>query len=138
MKKVLLCSIFVLLALCAIGGYALLDSMFPVAAPLRCPVESDISAITLMQNSDPSTAIKLSNAGDVLQILRNTAPTRIWSIQDYPSVTPYYTIEIKLSERTRRYFVYQDGSRVYIESPYEGVYTTDQKVLDYAADHFKH
>ena len=137
MKKALIAAIIVLLLVIAVGGYFLLDRMFPVAPPIDCPNEEDIRSISLTQNSDPSTSVEVSDFGAVLQNICAGEPTRIWSIQDYPSVEIYYTVEIDTSARQYRYFVYAEGSQVYVEKPYQGVYEVNQQVLDFFADHFR-
>ena len=139
MKKALLIAAVVLLILACVGGYVILDHMFPVAEPLTYPALEDISSITLLQNSDVSTAIEISDFAGVLQNLQVNEPTRIWSIQDYPSVGDYYTIEIHTfnKQSLRRYFVYVENGQVYVESPYEGIYKANQQVLDFFAEHFK-
>ena len=129
-----------LLGLLGIGGYAVYDYVFTMAAPIFCPNEEDIASILLTQSNDSSTAIEISDFGNILQSIHNTQPTRIWSVQDYPAAENYYTIEIKTSEwqdRYFRYFVYTEDSQVYLESPYEGVYEADQQFLDFLEKFFK-
>lgn len=137
MKKALIAAIILLLLAIAVGGYFLLDHMFPVASPIDCPNKEDIRSISLTQNSDPSTSVDVSDFEAVLQNICAGEPTRIWSIQDYPSVESYYTVELNTLARQYRYFVYADGSQVYVEKPYHGVYKVDQQVLDFFADYFR-
>ena len=137
MKKALIAAVVVLLVLLSVGGYFLLDSMFPVAAPITCPNEEDIVSISLLQNSDPSSAIEISDFRSVMQGIRIVEPTRGWSIQDYPPTEIYYTIQIETSARLHRYFVYTEDSQVYVESPYNGIYKANQQILDFVAGYFK-
>ena len=71
---------------------------------------------------------------DILQNIRNAEPTRKMSVNDYPVVDPYYSIEIETLERSYQYFVYSENSKVYIEIPYEGIYEANQRLLDLVAD----
>lgn len=129
-----------LLVFAVMGAPAVYDSFFPMAAPIVCPNEEDIASILLTQSNDSSTAIEISDFGNILQSIHNTQPTRIWSVQDYPAAENYYTIEMKTSawqDRYFRYFVYTEDSQVYLESPYEGVYEANQQLLDFLEKFFK-
>ena len=137
MKKIIIPSIVALLLVFAVGGYALVQSMFPMAEPITYPNEGDITSLSLMEASNSIGAIELSDFSTVLEYLRNTEPTRKWSIQDYPAAENYYTIEIKTPERHKRYFVYAENAEVYIESPYEGVYEADPQVMTFVSSYFE-
>lgn len=129
-----------LLVFAVMGASAVYNYFFPMAAPIVCPNEEDIASISLTQNNDPSAVIEISDFECILQSIRTAQPTRNWSVQDYPAVENYYTIEIKTSatqDRYFRYFVYTEDSQVYLESPYEGVYKVDQQLLDLLEDSFK-
>ena len=118
-----------LLAFAVMSASAVYDHFFPMANPIVCPNEEEIASISLTQNSDPSVVIDITDFAYILQSIRDTQPTRDWSIQDYPAAEHYYTIEINTSARQNRYFVYTEDSQVYLESPYEGVYMADQQLL---------
>lgn len=52
------------------------------------------------------------------------------SVNDYPSVRPYYVVEIESVDRYFRYMIYEENGKVYVELPYEGVYVVDAKAID--------
>ena len=137
MKKLIIPSIIALLLVFAVGGYALVQSMFPMAEPITYPNEADITSLSLMEASNSTSAIALSDFSTVLEYIRNTEPTRKWSIQDYPAAENYYTFEIKTRERHERYFVYAEHEEVYIESHYEGVYEADPQVMSFISSYFE-
>lgn len=137
MKKVWLVVIFALLGTAVLGGYALLDNMFPMASPIDCPNAEDITKITLAQNDDTSIVVEAPIFAEILQKLHNTDPTRRWSVNDYPTAETYYTIELDTPVREYRYFIYVENTQVYVESPYEGIYRASQQFLDYIAEYFK-
>ena len=123
-----------LLVFAVMGASAVYNYFFPMANPIVCPSEEDTASISLTKNSDPSTVIEITDIGYILHSIRDTQPTRNWSVQDYPTAKNYYTIEINTSatqDRYFRYFVYTENSQVYLESPYEGVYTADQQLFDF-------
>ena len=127
----------VLLVFAVIGAPAVYDHFFPMAAPIVCPNEEDITSISLTHSSDPSAVIDVSDFGYILQSVRDTQPTRNWTVNDYPTAEDYYTIEFNTTERLERYFVYTENSQAYLESPYEGVYKVDQQFLAFLEAAFR-
>lgn len=137
MKKTWVIIIIALLGIAVIGGYAVLDNIFPKADPIRCPDTESVTAITLIQNDGSSVAIEIADLGEILKNITNAQPTRTMSVNDCPTAKTYYTIEIDTAARQYRYFLYAEKSQVYIELPYEGIYKSNQQFLDFIADYFK-
>ena len=137
MKKTLVIIIIALLGIAVIGGYAILNNIFPKADPIKFPDTESIAAITLIQNDGSSVAIETADFGEILKNITNAQPTRTMSVNDCPTAKTYYTIEIDTAARQYRYFLYAEKSQVYIELPYEGIYKSNQQFLDFIADYFK-
>ena len=137
MKKTLVIIIIALLGIAVIGGYAILNNIFPKADPIKFPDTESITAITLIQNDGSSVAIETADFGEILKNITNAQPTRTMSVNDYPTAKTYYTIEVDTAARQYRYFLYAENSQVYIELPYEGIYKSNQQFLDFIADYFK-
>ena len=135
MKKALIAATIVLLLLLSAGGYALYDRLFPVAGPIPCPDEKDVASITFAQNTGVPVPVDSADLEAILSYIRSAQPTRIISVNDYPTEKHFYTIEIAtLPGRQHRLFVYAQGSQVYIEAPYTGVYKADPQLLHFIAD----
>ena len=134
MKKVLITAFIAVLCVIAVGGYVLFQNMFPVAAPLEYPQAEEIISISLACHSD---SVAVSDAGLLLESIRDAQPTRIWSVQDYPAAESYYILELDTPERAYRYYIYEEKSLVYLESPYEGIYEVDPQLLDFLKQAFK-
>ena len=126
-----------LLVFAVMGASAVYDYFFPMAEPIVCPTEEDISSISLTYSSDPATVIEIGDFAYILQSMRDTQPTRNWTVNDYPTAEHYYTIEINTTARLERYFVYTENSQAYLESPYEGVYKVDQQFLAFLEAAFR-
>ena len=126
-----------LLVFAVMGASAVYNYFFPMADPIVCPNEEDVTSISLTQNSDPATVIEITDFAYILQSMCDTQPTRNWTVNDYPTAEHYYTIEINTSARLERYFVYTENSQVYLESPYEGVYKVDQQLLAFLEAAFR-
>ena len=137
MKKTLVIIIIALLGIAVIGGYAILNNIFPKADPIKFPDTESITAITLIQNDGSSVAIETADFGEILKNITNAQPTRTMSVNDCPTAKTYYTIEVDTAARQYRYFLYAEKSQVYIELPYEGIYKSNQQFLDFIADYFK-
>ena len=127
----------VLLGLSAIGAYGLFDNLFPKAEPVKCPDIEKITIISITQDNGNSVLVETADYGELLQNICKTEPTRMLSVNEFPSVENYYIINIDTEEREYRYFLYVEDSQVYIESPYEGVYKSNQEFLDWVTAYFK-
>ena len=118
------------------GGFAVYDYFFPMAEAITYPTNEEVTLVSLSQNN--GTSIQVDNAELVvlLEHIGNVAPTRKWSVQDYPTAKAYYTIELHTEKRLYRYFVYTEGSQVYVESPYKGIYIADYQILRFIHKHY--
>ena len=137
MKKAWVNIIIALLGIAVIGGYAVLNSIFPKADPIKCPDTESVTAIILIQKEGSSVAVETADFGEILKNITNAQPTRTMSVNDYPTAKTYYTIEVDTAARQYRYFLYAENSQVYIEIPYEGIYKANQQFLDFVAEYFK-
>ena len=137
MKKAWIIIIIALLGIAVIGGYAILNNIFPKADPIKFPDTESITAITLIQKDGSSVAVETADFGEILKNITNAQPTRTMSVNDYPTAKTYYTIEVDTAARQYRYFLYAENSQVYIELPYEGIYKSNQQFLDFVAEYFK-
>ena len=137
MKKTWVIIIIALLGVAVIGGYAILNNIFPKADPIKFPDTESITAITLIQKDGSSVAVETADFGEILKNITNAQPTRTMSVNDYPTAKTYYTIEVDTAARQYRYFLYAENSQVYIELPYEGIYKANQQFLDFVLEYFK-
>lgn len=137
MKKTWVIIIIAFLGIAVIGGYAILNNIFPKADPIKFPDTESITAITLIQKDGSSVAVETADFGEILKNITNAQPTRTMSVNDYPTAKTYYTIEVDTAARQYRYFLYAENSQVYIELPYEGIYKANQQFLDFVLEYFK-
>ncbi len=128
-KKAILIFIVVLVVFVA-GVYLIYDRIFPKAGAIKQLKLSEIENIYVYDNDENEIELNDSEI-EVLCIYINTAEsTRIMSVNDYPSVRPYYVVEIESVDRYFRYMIYEENGKVYVELPYEGVYGVDEKAID--------
>lgn len=122
--------IITLIGLIVVGGYIVFDNVFPKASPIKYPEIDNITSISIVEDNDVSTKIDQSDFEVILENIKVSRPTRKMSVNDYPSVRPYYEVAIDTTEREYGYFVYIEDGYVHIEIPYEGIYKSDQQFYD--------
>ena len=137
MKKTWVIIIIALLGIAVIGGYVVLNNIFPKADPIKFSNTESITAITLIQKDGSFVAVETADFGEILKNIANAQPTRTMSVNDYPTAKTYYTIEVDTAARQYRYFLYAENSQVYVELPYEGIYKANQQFLDFVLEYFK-
>ena len=135
MKKIVI--LVVALAIIAgliIGGYLMIDSLFPKADPINVPSASSVVSMTVKKNEDRKDEepreIADADIDDILSKLSEAEPTRKMSVQDSPDAKTYYEIAAKTDERTHYFYVYFDNGTCYVEIPYEGIYTVDKGIVN--------
>lgn len=123
--------------LLVILGYCLFNRIFPKAKPIRTPELNNIRSVSVAINTEEGFLINDVNMEGLLEEIRDVKPTRMQSLNDYPTCRPFYQLEIKTEERTFRYFIYEEGEEIYVEVSYEGVYAADIKLFDFVLNYFE-
>ena len=135
MKKIIIpIIIVVILAGLILGGYLIIDSLFPKADPINVPSASSVVSMTVKKNENRNDGdlreIANADVDSILSKLSEAEPTRKMSVQDSPDAKTYYEIAVKTNERTHYFYVYFENGDCYVEIPYEGIYTTDKGFLE--------
>lgn len=99
--------------------------------PVVLPQSSEVIGITIEQINEGESlgAIQTSQKEDVEQVLNALAATDKTlreSINDVPNRDNYFQIDIDDSS-ARRFYLYNDGEKYYVEEPYVGVYRTNRE-----------
>ena len=76
MKRTWIVVIIVLLAGAVIGGYVVLDGIFPKAKPINCPTAESITTIILFQNYDSPLVVETTDISEILKNITDAIPTR--------------------------------------------------------------
>lgn len=103
--------------------------MSPVAKPIQHPSIEDITSIKISTDDNRENKISGTDFAKIVIYISNSKPTRIMSVNDSPSVRPYYKIEVLTDERMFNYYIYKENNNVYIELPYEGIYIIDSQIF---------
>ena len=135
MKKIVI--LVVALAIIAgliIGGYLMIDSLFPKADPISAPSASSVVSMTVKKNENRNDGdlreIANADVDSILSKLSEAEPTRKMSVQDSPDAQTYYEIAVKTNERTHYFYIYFESGTCYVEIPYEGIYTVDNGLVN--------
>ena len=138
MKNKWIVVIAVLLCLGVIGGYAILDNIFPKANPINVPSSSSVISITVAKNEKRKAGEQQEVANtyidSILFQLSEAKPTRKMSVQDSPDAKIYYEISVTNNDRTHCFYVYEEGGMYYVEIPYEGIYKSDSKFFSFVEE----
>ncbi len=118
------------------GGWYMINEIFPKAPPIRVPNVEEISSISVAVNNDEDFEIEDVDLEEFFEHIKSVKPTREQSVNDYPAKA-FYRIEVQAPEMEYRYFVYERGEQVYIEMPYEGIYTADRWLLNFVIKYFE-
>ena len=135
MKKIVI-SVVVLAIIAGliIGGYLVMDSLFPKADPINVPSASSVVSMTVVKNENRKAGeqreIASADIDDILSQLSNAKPTRKMSVQDSPDAKTYYEIAAKTNERTHYFYIYFENGTCYVKIPYEGIYTVDNRLVN--------
>ena len=101
------------------------------------PKIEEITSIFVAVNNDEAYEINDLNLEELFSYIQKAEPTREQSLNDYPSGYGFFRIEVQTREREYRYFVYERGEQVYIEIPYEGIYTADSWLFSFVIKYFE-
>lgn len=96
---------------------------------MGCPAAEAVTAASVSLSGDAEIPMDNDSLEELLPLLCQAKPTRRPTVNDTPSVTPWYRISLLTSEREYRYFIYEEDGKVYIELPYDGVYRSDRALL---------
>jgi hypothetical protein len=113
-----------------LSGYLVYNDMFPVAKPIQYPSIEDITSISISTDDNKENKIYGTDFTKIIIYISNSKPTRTMSVNDFPSVRPYYKIEVLTDERMFNYYIYKENNNVYIELPYEGIYIIDSQIVN--------
>jgi len=118
------------------GGWYMFNEIFPKAPPIRVPNAEEIRSISVAVNNDVEFEIEGVDLEELFEHIKNVKPTREQSVNDYPA-KEFFRIEVQAPEMEYRYFVYERGNQVYIEMPYEGIYTADSWLFSFVLKYFE-
>ena len=135
MKKIIIpIIVIVILAGLILGGYFVIDSLFPKADPINVPSSNSVISMTVVKNEKRRAGepreISSADVDSILSKLTEAEPTRKMSVQDSPDADTYYEIAAITNERTHYFYVYFEDGTCYVEIPYEGIYTVDKGVCN--------
>lgn len=132
-KKALIIGLILVLCVGIFGSYAVLDCVFPKAEPISCPDLNEIESALIARNKEDYSEVGNEQLEELLQKISSAEPTRRMSVNDYPTTETYYKFEVS-ADRMYCYFIYEESGQIYVELPYEGIYKSDESILNLVSD----
>lgn len=132
-KKSGIITVIIVIAI-ILSGYLIYNNMFPVAKPIPYPSIEDITSIRISTDDNKENKVHGVDFAKIILYISNSKPTRAMSVNDFPTVRPYYKIEVSTDKRMFNYYIYKENNNVYIELPYEGIYIIDREIVDIISD----
>ena len=129
-RRVLMLALVIITVAGCLGGYCLIDSVFPKAPPIRLPEAKEVISVNIAENEQQSHQLSHTEFELLLNEISTAVPTRKMSVNDYPTTRPYYKISVTCRDITYYYFFYTEDNQSYIEMPYEGIYKTDAEIYN--------
>lgn len=120
---------FAIVGTAVIGAVALTFGGVTSKVPIILPQSNEVTGINLEQINGGMTlsVISISQKSTVEQLLEaltHTNKTLRASVNDAPNQTDYLQIDI-VGSSNRRFYLYKDGNKYYVEEPYVGIYKTN-------------
>lgn len=115
-----------------------IEVFYPKAKPIKVPPVNLISSVTLSgEDRTPEVNVDEADIESICSVIADVKPTRRQSFDDNPVVRPYCKIEILASDIWYRYYIYETGTEVFIEVPYEGIYESNKHAFDYIMGYYQ-
>lgn len=96
------------------------------ADPVVLPTTDDVTSITVVSGDTTATSTDKEWMGEVMSILMDMTATSKVSVNDFPSVDDYITINLNCSDDTvTTIFFYEEQGKEYVEQSYQGIYEPD-------------
>ena len=97
-----------------------------VADSVVLPTTDDVTSITVVSGDTTATSTDKEWMGEVMSILMDMTATSKVSVNDFPSVDDYITINLNCSDDTvTTIFFYEERGKEYVEQSYQGIYEPD-------------
>lgn len=97
-----------------------------VADSVVLPTTDDVTSITVVSGDTTATSTDKEWMGEVMSILMDMTATSKVSVNDFPSVDDYITINLNCSDDTvTTIFFYEEQGKEYVEQSYQGIYEPD-------------
>ena len=83
-----------------------------------------IDSISVENNDGSFSCTDMEQITKIVSALKDMEPTSKSSVNDFPAVDDYMSIHFYCSDDTvETIFFYEDNGEMYVEQPYQGIYT---------------
>ena len=135
MKNKIIILVIFTLSVAVVSAFVTFNNFFPKAPEINFPkTEEIVSASVSFKNEEKE--IEKENLTSIASEIEKSSPTRRQSINDSPEVRPYYALNVSTAERYYCFYIYEYAGGIYIELPYEGIYLSDIRVMEFVSAYF--
>ena len=100
------------------------------AEPMVLPYAEEIRSIEVSNGIDDIICIDKDVIASFIHKVSDAKATSKKSVQDVPNVSEYTRVDLVQDGRLTSVFIYQEDDKWYIEQPYQGIYESDENILD--------
>lgn len=104
------------------------------AEPMVLPYAEEIRSIEVSNGIDDIICTDKDVIASFIQKISEARATSKKSVQDVPNVSEYTRVDLVQDGKLTSIFIYQENSKWYIEQAYQGIYETDENILDLLMD----
>lgn len=101
------------------------------ADPIVLPAVDEITSVEIVNGNEDMINKDEVWIAAFFEKISKAVPTVKASTQDVPTVSVYTRVDFVSSGKISSIFVFKEGSKYFIEQPYQGIYETDETILDF-------
>ena len=127
-KKIIVVSVAALIII-GMVGYVIYNNMFPVAEEFKLLNSGDITYASVYTEERGEVEQPESEIPYLVAHMNIAEPTRIPSVSDRPIEEIDHMVTVEMNGEIVKYYFYEKGDDMYMDSPDEGVYRVDEVML---------
>lgn len=103
------------------------------AEPITLPDLEEVISVKVSDGDDELVYTDVEDISSIISKIKEAKATSKPTVQDNPvNIDNYYSVYITANEvQSTTLYIYKEKSKWYIEQPYQGIYETDEAILEH-------
>ena len=103
------------------------------AEPITLPDLEEVISVKVSEGDDELVYTDGEDISSIISKIKEAKATSKPTVQDNPvNIDNYYSVYITANEvQSTTLYIYKEKSKWYIEQPYQGIYETDEAILEH-------
>lgn len=103
------------------------------AEPITLPDLEEVISVKVSEGDDELVYTDVEDISSIISKIKEAKATSKPTVQDNPvNIDNYYSVYITANEvQSTTLYIYKEKSKWYIEQPYQGIYETDEAILEH-------